>query len=479
MHRYGILAKYIPEFAPLVGQMQFDMFHVYTVDQHTIFVVRNLRRLMDLRFAHELPFVSKIMRGIEHEWLIIIAGLFHDIGKGKGGDHSIIGAEYVRAFGIRLGLSSYQVEFISWLVASHLLMSMTAQKKDIDDPRVIAEFAETVETKERLDYLYLLTVADIRGTNPELWNGWKEALLERLYRHTVEALRRPSVITIQKKAMQVQEEAKQLLQQKYEYSEQEISNLWQRFDNDYFCRFSASEIAWHSAAILEKTDRDQTVVLSRYDAKRGGNEIMIYAFDKPRLFAAIATVLAKMQLNIYDARVTSSYHRLVNGIEQNYALNSYTVLGSDDEVIVDESYLKQITDEVYAAVNALEDIRIGGFKSVHRSIRIMDKSLRLVFDIDKNTSLTTLDLKAPDTPGLLAMVGLAFTKHQVQIHNARISTLGDKAQDIFWISDMGNAPLTETAQIALQQQIIEELSELYGWDVNAEDNELSIIDVTN
>lgn len=467
MHRYGILAKYIPEFKSLEGQMQFDMFHVYTVDQHTIFVIRNLRRLMDPRFAHELPFASTVMAKIAKPWLLLIVGLFHDIGKGRGGDHSIIGAEDVRAFGERLGLQSQEVELASWLVRSHLTMSTTAQKKDIDDPRVVSAFAEEVQTQERLDYLYLLTVSDIRGTNPNLWNGWKDALLQNLYRHTSQALRFPSQVTVIKRAQQTQMHATNMLLEKG-LSEEAIQRVWRRFPTEYFYRFSPSEVAWHTRAISRKPDQDKTAVLSRYDHARAATEIMIYALDRRRLFAAVATQLAKLRLNIYDARIISSNFQIGQEVDHNYALNSYTVLEENDEAITDKDRLKQISNAVRRAVNEPEKVRVGGFSRPHRSIIEFDRSINIQFSYDEHNDQTLMELDAPDTQGLMAMVSLAFTKHHVRIYNARIATLGNKARDIFWITDDDGRPISDAVKASLQQQIRCELSELYGWEVSPE-----------
>lgn len=464
LHRYGILGRYIPEFAPLVGQMQFDMFHSYTVDQHTIFVVRNLRRLMEEKFTAELPFVSGVMRKVEKKWLVLIAGFFHDIGKGQGGDHSTIGADYVERFGRRLRLREYDIELLRWLVVSHLLMSMTAQKKDIDDPRVIRAFADNVQSEERLNYLYVLTVSDIRGTNPELWNGWKDMLLQNLYRRTCEAFRYPSQVTIQERAGRTMKHAKQLLMERG-LERAAINEVWRRFPDEYFYRFSPSEVDWHTDAIARQRDKDKTVVLSRYDEGRAATEIMVYALDKRRLFASIATQLAKLNLNICDARIISSNFQPGQDIHHNYALNSYTVLTEYDEAIKDRERLRQISSAVRRAVNDPEQIRIGGFQRLSRSMREFDRSVHIRFSFDCNNNHTVLELETMDAQGLMAMVGLAFTQCDIRVYNARISTLGDKAEDMFWIADDDGQPLTTAAQAQLRAQIQQQLSELYGWDV--------------
>ncbi|HIE53672.1 MAG TPA: HD domain-containing protein, partial [Chromatiaceae bacterium] len=322
MHRYGVLDRYLPAFGQITGRMQFDLFHVYTVDEHSLMLVRNLRRFALPEFEQEFPLCSKVFRRLPKPELIYLAGLFHDIAKGRGGDHAVLGAEDARRFCLEHHLSRYDSELVAWLVLNHLAMSSTAQHRDIEDPLVIRDFARLVGDRTRLDYLYLLTVADIRATNPARWNSWTASLLSRLYHSTRELLtlgleQSPG----QDELIQTkQEEARRLLREQGLEGDQ-INDLWRQLSLEHFLGSDPDEIAWRTALVLEHPDAEEPLVKLRYSRSRGCDEIFIVARDRKALFAQCTCLIDRLHLNILEARI----HTTDSGI----ALSSFFVLEHD------------------------------------------------------------------------------------------------------------------------------------------------------
>ncbi len=334
MNRYGILAAYLPEFGCIVGQMQHDLFHVYTVDEHTLRVLRNLRRLTVAEVAHEFPLCSKIMVHLPKPELIYIAALYHDIAKGRGGDHSKLGAIDAEKFCLRHQLTDYDTHLICWLIENHLSMSTTAQRKDLNDPDVIHQFAELAGEQILLDYLFLLTVADIRATSPTVWNSWKESLLTELYHKTARALRRglDNKIKLNELGRLRRQDAQQWLQGLGEKAEQ-IDALWQKFSSEYFWRYNARDVTWHTQQILHNSSGDSLVSI-RQESIRGGTEIFIHTPIMDSMFTRVTTTLAQMGLSIVDARIMQSNDALT--------LDTYIVLDQDGGPICDEHQLARL-----------------------------------------------------------------------------------------------------------------------------------------
>ncbi|HXH02770.1 MAG TPA: [protein-PII] uridylyltransferase [Candidatus Competibacteraceae bacterium] len=448
MNRYGILAAYLPEFARIVGRMQYDLFHTYTVDQHTLFVVRNLRRFYDERFHHEFPHCSAVMKRIAKPELLYIAAIYHDIAKGRGGDHSDLGAHDAEAFCRRHGLGSFDTHLVSWLVRNHLLMSLTAQKKDIHDPDVVTEFAQQVGDTMRLDYLYLLTVADIRATNPRLWNNWRESLLRELYEATRRALRRglSNPIAKAERIQEVQEEARVRLRQKG-IQEARIETVWQGFSDDYFLRHSADEVAWHTRAVLKKADDGRALVLARRDTARGGTEVFVYTRDQDNLFALITAVLDQLGLTILDARIITS--------DNGYSLDSFTVVEDSGEPIQDRQRIKEILLTLRRELNRADAHPWDSSRRPPRVLKHFPTPTQVAFLDDDSNGRTILELSTADRPGLLSRIGRAFMDCGIRLQNAKIATIGARAEDIFFITDRDNRPLREPAQyLKLRETLI-------------------------
>ena len=433
MHRYGILGAYLPVFDEVAGQMQYDLFHVYTVDEHSLFVVRNLRMFADPARFEEFPHCADIFARLPKRELIYVAGLFHDIAKGRNGDHSELGSEEVREFCARHGFSEYDTELVAWLVRHHLLMSITAQRRDISDPAVVSEFASTVGDHVHLDYLYLLTIADIRATNPALWNDWKDALLLDLYRATVRALMRGLENPIERAdlARETREAAARLVTDTG-IEARRAAELWDNFGDDYFIRHTADEIRWHTSNILEAGAGDIPLVLVRDG--RGGIEIFVYAPDRDFLFAASASILERLGFTVLNSRIITGNHGMT--------LDSYVVDDVDRPAAAD-TRREEIPEALRRGL--LDPARVP--RTVRRLARRRLKHFSIPVEVDftrdASNRCTVMEVIAADRPGLLARVGWALADAGVRIRNARIATFGERAEDVFDLTDSSDRPLEE------------------------------------
>ncbi|MFZ1642319.1 MAG: [protein-PII] uridylyltransferase [Candidatus Contendobacter sp.] len=451
MNVYGVLPAYLPEFGHIVGRMQYDLFHAYTVDQHILFVVRNLRRFFLLQFAQELPRCNTIMDQLPKPELLYIAGLYHDIAKGRGGDHSELGAVDVEQFCRRHGLSSFDTRLVAWLVRHHLTLSLTAQKKDIHDPAVIHDFARLMGDQMHLNYLYLLTVADIRGTNPKLWNTWRDSLLWQLYEATRRALRRglDHPIDKEERIREVQAQTRQRLRAT-RIDEARINRVWESFGDDYFLRHSADEITWHTRAIIKKGYDERPLIMARDDPNRGGTEIFIHTLDQDNLFALITSILDQLGLTILDARILTGH--------SGYALDSFTVLEDSGAPIHDRARIKEIIARLHRALSQPDAAPILPSRHISRIQRAFQMPTWVSFREDEANSRTVVELVSWDRPGLLCRVGQAFMECGVQLHNAKIATLGAQVEDVFFVTDRENRPLNDSRKYAaLRAALVEQL----------------------
>jgi [protein-PII] uridylyltransferase len=447
MNRYGVLAAYIPSFANIVARMQYDLFHIYTVDEHTLFVIRNLRRFALEKHSDELPFCNDIFLLIAKPELLYLAGLFHDIAKGRSGDHSAIGEEIVREFCLQHDLSPHDTNLIGWLVRNHLVMSMTAQRKDIGDPDVIHQFAQTVGSIEYLNYLYLLTVADIRATNPELWNAWKDALLKELYSVTYSALHRglENPVALADRLLENKKEAKDELL-KLGISEPVILKSWQHAGDDYFLRYSADEIAWHTIAIASSSEKDLPLVLLRPQTQRGSAEVFVYTKNEEAIFSLSTATLDQLGLTILDARIMTTM--------DDYVLNSFLVLEQSGDPI------NELFREVHicnALRNNLLHREVKEHKNIHRQSRQAKHfpiPTSIQFHADPLNRHTIIELITTDHAGLLSEIGRAFIQQNIHLHSAKITTIGSRAEDMFYITDHLQKPITDAVK---QEQIREEI----------------------
>jgi [protein-PII] uridylyltransferase len=454
MHNYGILAAYLPIFANIVGRMQYDLFHVYTVDEHTLFVIRNLRRFAVPQHAHEFPLCSEIIDALPKPELLFLAGLFHDIAKGRGGDHSTLGARDAWEFCQQHGLSEFDSQLVSWLVEKHLILSMTAQRKDISDPEVVQEFAEEVEDTTRLDYLYLLTVADARATNPARWNSWKDALLRELYlatQHALErGLHRPQVLD--ELILEKQDEARHMLSDEGVNLEQ-AEDFWTTLSEDYFQHTSANAIAWQTRKVLEAKEEDLPLVLVRRQTTRGGTEVFHYGPDRSGLFAITTAMLDQLSLDIAEARIETT--------ASGHTLNSYQVLEDNGKPITGKCRENEIITTLRDALLHKGVPRPTVSRRIPRQLKHFKIPTQLEFLEDPGHQLTILKLLTGDRPGLLSQIGMVFAACNIWLHTAKIATIGAKAEDIFFISDKNNQPISDPQQLTrLKEMLIEKLDEV-------------------
>jgi len=395
---------------------------------------------------NELPFCNDIFLLISKPHILYIAGLFHDIAKGKKGDHSELGQDIARQFCVRHNITEHDTKLICWLVRNHLVMSTTAQRKDISDPDVIHEFSEKVGNSENLNYLYLLTIADIRATNPKLWTGWKDSLLKELYIATLNALRRglDNPIKQQDTIQETKAEARKELINKGLSS---IEKAWQPISSDYFLRYYPDEIIWHTLAINSCTEKDFPLILLRPQNLRGSAEVFIYAHHQQEdfIFSRTTAALDKLGLNILDARIITS--------KNQYALNSFQVLEQSGEPIND---LRRELHICHTIKQQLQNEATGLEKNIHPQSRQAEhfpiKSKANFLQAPQNR-YNILELITTDHPGLLSQLGQLFRKHGFNILNAKITTIGGRAEDMFVLSNQNNEPINPEQQ----QDFIDEL----------------------
>lgn len=451
MNRYGVLARYIPAFGKIVGRMQFDLFHVYTVDEHTLMVIRNLRRLAVPRFHHEFPFFSDVNGRIVKPELLYLSALFHDIAKGRGGNHAELGAVDARAFCKRHDLSDYDADMVSWLVGMHLVMSATAQKQDIDDPQVVHEFATLVAEQSRLDYLFLLTMADIRGTDPAKWNSWKQSLLTRLYISTSTQLTRGlgAQFNADELIAEKKKEAKRLLTRPAINLER-YDSLWASLSAEYFLQNTPEEIAWHSERIADARDSGETAVYIRTCTRRGADEILICTQDRDNLFAHCVALLDYLQLNILQARIRT--------LENGLCANSFFVLEKDGSHTEEGERRDDILGRILNGLNHPE-YRLHKPDRLPRKLRAFHTLTQMHAQQNAETGFTDLYIRAVDKPGLLAKIGETFAQMQLRVHNARITTLGAVAEDVFCVSDRQDNPVDEACLKQLEQELHRKLED--------------------
>ena len=445
MNRYDVLGRYLPPFGRIVGQMQHDLFHVYTVDAHILMVVRNLRRFAMTEMSHEYPLCSRLMSEFERPELLYIAGLFHDIAKGRGGDHSKLGMADARRFCRGHELSVEDTELVAWLVEYHLFMSATAQKKDLSDPQVIADFARAVGDDRRLTALYLLTVADVRGTSPKVWNAWKGKLLEDLFWST----RRFFSGDTDPSGNRLQARQKLALQKLRLYAVPEGAHekLWKQLDITYFLRHDAREIAWHTRQLNYRVDAKKPVVKARLSPVGEGVQVMIYARDQKNLFARICSFFERINFSIVEAKVYTTLH--------GYALDTFQAM---DPVRATAHYRDVIA---YIEHELTEQLERGGplpapvKGRVSRRVRSFPVTPEVNLRPDEKGNAYYLSFMAGDRPGLLSSVARVLVDYGINVQTAKINTLGERAEDSFVVT--GDA-LRETRNvIKLESDLMHEL----------------------
>ena len=446
MNQFDLLGRYLPNFGAIVGQMQHDLFHVYTVDQHILRVLRNLRRFSESEFTHEYPRCSELVSSFERPWVLYVAAIFHDIAKGRGGRHAELGAIEAKEFCTSHGVDADDSELIVWLVREHLVMSDVAQKKDIADPDVLADFAAIVGDVRHLTALYLFTVADIRATSPKVWNTWKGQLLEELFLQTRRLLLSGGHIPEKQGIIQErQEEALRLLRY-FAIPENAHEQLWNQLDTVYFLRHSAEEICWHTRALYYRLDSKKPIVKARINTHGDGIEVMAYTLDARDLFARMVGCFSRAGFNIMDAKI----HTTQNG----YALDSFMMLdvsgrNRDRDLL---AYIEhELTDQLTQETSPAGPLN----GRVSRQVRHFPIQPTVAIQTDEKGVYFVLSVSAADRPGLLHTIATTLAAHGANLHTAKIATLGERVEDTFLITggDLGDS----TRRIKLETSLLQQL----------------------
>ncbi len=447
MNATSVLGRYLWVFRRIVGRMQHDLFHVYTVDQHILMVLRNVRRFLIPEHAHEYPLCSQLAAGFDPPWVLYVAALFHDVAKGRRGDHSELGAHEVRRFCRAHGIAGPAAVLIEFLVREHLTMSRVAQKEDLYDPEVIGRFAALVGDARTLTALYLLTVADIRGTGPTVWNAWKGKLLEDLYRLTLRALggAQPDLhAEIEARKQQ----ARELLAERGLPPDCEQS-LWQTLDVGYFARHDAEELAWHAQALSAQVGTGAAVVHARRSESGQGLQVLLYVRDQPDLFARICGYFDRHGFSIQDARVHTT--------RDGFALDTFQVIAPlrdpDDEETSYRLLMRQVQAQALAAIESSaalpEPVRV----RVSRRVRSFPETPRVTLAPDERAQRWLLTVTASDRSGLLYAIARVLARHEINLQLAKVTTLGERVEDVFLVD--GAALQQPKVQLQIETELLD------------------------
>ncbi|PXW26165.1 [protein-PII] uridylyltransferase [Paraburkholderia caballeronis] len=442
MNQTSVLGRYLLNFRRIVGQMQHDLYHVYTVDQHILMVLRNIRRFAVAEHAHEYPFCSQLLANFERPWVLYVAALFHDIAKGRGGDHSTLGMADARQFCRQHDITGDDAELIVWLVQHHLTMSQVAQKQDTSDPEVIKRFAELVGSERWLTALYLLTVADIRGTSPKVWNNWKGKLLEDLYRSTLAVLGGAQPDT-HSELKSRQEEALALLRLETVPDDAHRA-LWDQLDVGYFLRHDAADIAWQTRVLYRHVHADKPVVRARPSPIGEALQVLVYAKDRPDLFATMCGYFDRNALSVLDARVSTTRH--------GYALDNFLVAQTEGDVQyrdIANLVEQELAERLDATGAPLPEPAKGRLSRLSRTFPVTP---RVDLRADERGQYYILSVSANDRPGLLYSIARVLAEHRIGVHAARINTLGERVEDVFLLDGSGLSD--NRLQIQLETELL-------------------------
>ena len=447
MHQYGVLTAYLPQWQAIEGLMQFDLFHIYTVDEHTLRVMLKLESFLSQESAQEHPIAHRIFSQLSDRTLLYIAALFHDIAKGRGGDHAELGAEDVADFAQLHGLDRREIDTLAWLVKSHLLMSITAQRRDIHDPEVVMNFAEAVQNQVRLDYLTCLTVADICATNGNLWNSWKRSLFASLYEFTEQQFAQgmKELLDYSEKSEENRKLAQQILTQDYsDITPILIEQLWARCPEDYFVRNMPKQIAWHTSLLVDFAEALLVKISNRFSL--GGTEVFIYCQDQPHLFNKVVSTIGAKKFSIHDAQIITT--------QDGYVFDSFIITELNGELVefdrrreLEQALTVALQSEKLPALSIVPNRQLQHF-TVQTDVRFLHENKK---------EHTEMELVALDKPGLLAQVSQIFSELNLNLLNAKITTVGEKAEDFFILTNQFGQALAREEREILKQVLVKEI----------------------
>jgi [protein-PII] uridylyltransferase len=444
MNQFGVLGRYLPEFGRIVGQMQHDLFHVYTVDAHILMVVRNLRRFAVPEMTHEYPLCSRLISEFEKPELLYIAGLYHDIAKGRGGDHSLLGMKDAERFCTRHGLGQPDTALVVWLVEKHLYMSSVAQKQDLSDPAVITAFAGEMKSERRLIALYLLTVADVRGTSPKVWNAWKAKLLEDLFKAARRHIAHGAVSHDHVLASKNERVLQRL--RAYAISESDHQTLWKKLDDSYFLRHDEQEIVWHTRVLSYRVDTPSAIVKARLSPVGEGLQVMVYAPDEHLVFANICGFLEKTNFDIVEAKIYTTRH--------GYVLDTFQIMSADDMGIHYRDMIRYVEHELPIWLGRT-DLPSPSRGRLSRQLRSFPISPKVSIRPDDRAKFYYLSIIAGDRPGLLYRIARVLASHQISIYMAKINTLGERAEDVLLVQ--GESLKNARSVVRLESELVQTL----------------------
>lgn len=446
MSQYGILGHYLTCFSAVTGQMQYDLFHVYTVEQHSLFVVRNLARFNQLHYVEQFPLATQIMPTIAKKDILYLSGLFHDIAKGRGGDHSELGALEAASFSQRHHLIQEDEALLVWLVKNHLLMSQTTQRQDIYDPKTIHKFCNLIPKSDYLDYLYLLTVADICATNPTLWNAWKDSLLKELYFSSKHFFLQEQVLLDEHTLIQTRREQalRILLSDSNQMDASIICALWQNFKGNYFLHESPAMIARHTKAILECKQFPLVLILPHHS--QGGTEVFIYMPHRDDRFTITTTVLSNHNVTIQEANITTCMNQ--------FDLDTYVILNDENQAFLDAKQTESIHRALVTHLANKFKLPSLAQRRISRAQAHFNITPKITFTQYNERLQTCLFLITNDRPGLLAQISQVFLQEKLRLHQAKIVTAGERVEDMFYISNKNGRVLTMKEQMTLREKLL-------------------------
>ena len=448
MHKYGILGAYMPSFSKIEGLMQFDLFHIFTVDEHILRLIKNLRLFGLEEYKTKYTLCHELIKITPKLELLYLAGLFHDIAKGRKGNHSKLGMKDASQFCQKHGLNEYDKKLVVWLVEHHLLMSKTSQREDLDDSEVISKFAKKIGDQTHLNYLYLLTVADICATNPELWNTWKDSLLTNLYDKTLQYLRRgaekPILKTVQIK--NIKRESLSLLKN---IDSKKVNTLWKTINEEYFLRHNPDEIAWHVEEIYKHNDTTTPLVSINEESSKGGSLIFIHMSDRRNIFTIITRAIANLGLTIQDARIITN--------KKKYTFDTFVVLERNGVLIKSEQRCVEIKNKILDELNSPRPSIKKNKIFPKKNLKSFSIPTKIIFETDKKNNRTIMEVITIDRPGVLSHIAEAMDLCGVKLQGAKIATFGEKVEDIFYIQDYENNMISNPIKFECLEKSIKQI----------------------